>query len=283
MPTITVHSEPCVQCGACADVCYGRDVFEMTANGAVAAHPDHCRLCGHCVAVCPVDAIEIDEIPMAECPPIERDQLPTAEALITTLRSRRSYRRFQDRPVPRDVIRQLISAARWIPTGYNRQYVDWIALDDETAITALVRELLVELRRAMERGRDRSRFLGSLSPEQVDRLIDQTAEKRKPFFFDAPAVLAAICDAETVCAREEATYATYNVMLVAERLGLGTCHIGSLHLLLEEFPRLQRRLLGIPDGKKLEALMVVGYPARTVRRMVPRRMPEIAWNPGQPL
>jgi len=280
MPTIAVRSETCTQCGACADVCYGGDVFAMTPAGAVVAHPDHCRLCGHCVAVCPVDAIEINEIPVEECPLIEREHLSAIEPLITTLRSRRSHRRFHDRPVSRDVIHELISAARWIPTGYNRQYVDWIALDDKARIAALVREPLVALRRAMNEGRDRSRFLGSLSPDQIDGLIAQTAEKRKPFLFDAPVVLGAICDAETVCAREEATYATYNIMLAAERLGLGTCHIGSIHLLLEEFPDLQRQLLGVPDDKRLEALLVVGYPARTFRRTVPRRMPEIAWNPG---
>ena len=134
MPTIAVSPEVCVRCGACVDVCYARDVFEMTANSAVATNPDHCRLCGHCIAVCPVDAITIDEIPIANCPPIEPDRLPSVEELVTALRARRSIRRFQDRPVPDEVIRELISSTRWIPTGFNRQYVDWVVLNDEPRI-----------------------------------------------------------------------------------------------------------------------------------------------------
>jgi nitroreductase len=84
-----------------------------------------------------------------------------------------------------------------------------------------------------------------------------------------------------VCTREEATYAAYNITLAAERMGLGTCHIGSIQLLLEEFPHLQYEILGIPDEKEVHVLLTLGYPAWNFRRMVPRREPDILWNPSK--
>jgi hypothetical protein len=50
-------------------------------------------------------------------------------------------------------------------------------------------------------------------------------------------------------------------------------------LLLEEFSHLQHEVLGIPEEKELQVLLTLGYPAWHFRRMVPRRLPNIDWNP----
>lgn len=279
MPKITIDRNSCTQCGACSDVCYSRDVLEMKENGPAVVHPQTCRLCGHCVAVCPTDSINHEKIPVRDCPLIDPEQLPSIDVMMTALRARRSYRRYKDRPVPREKIRDMISHSRWIPTGYNRQFLDWMVLDDEHSITKLLQSVLREVRRSTERGRDASKFLGGLSVEDIDRLIELAVHKKKRFFFNAPVVLAGYCQKNSVCAREEATYAAYNITLAAERMGLGTCHIGSIQLLLEEFSHLQHDVLGIPEDKELQVLLTLGYPAWHFRRMVPRRMPGIKWNP----
>jgi nitroreductase len=177
------------------------------------------------------------------------------------------------------MILDLISHSRWIPTGYNRQFLDWIVLDNEQSIAKLLRSVLVEVRHSTQHGRDSSRYLGGLAVEDIDRLVNLAVDKKKVFFFNAPVVLAGYCEKDSVCAREEATYAAYNITLAAERMGLGTCHIGSIHLLLEEFSQLQHDVLGIPDDKELQVLLTLGYPAWQFGRMVPRRMPNIRWNP----
>lgn len=279
MHTIRVNQDSCSQCGACADICYARGVFEMTENGAVAAQPEICRFCGHCVAVCPTDSVVHSALPMEDCPLIEGALLPSAEMMLVAMRARRSYRRYKKRLIPRAVIQDLISHSRYIPTGGNRQFLDWVVLDDEQSITELLHSTLLELRESTEKGRDASRFLGGLTVDEVDDLIDLAVHRRRRFFFNAPVVLAGYCDAGSLCTREEATYAAYNITLLAERVGLGTCHIGSIQLLLEEFSHLQREVLGIPDGKELQVILTLGYPAWEFRRLVPRRTPDIKWNP----
>jgi nitroreductase/NAD-dependent dihydropyrimidine dehydrogenase PreA subunit len=279
MIKITIDRNSCIQCEACADICYARDVFEMKEDGPVVVHPEICRLCGHCIAVCPTDSINHEKISIQDCPLIDQQQFPSIDMMITAFRARRSYRRYKDRAVPREMILDLISHSRWIPTGYNRQFLDWIVMDNEQSIVKLLQSVLKEVRHNTKHGRDASKYLGGLSVEDIDRLIELAVDKKKLFFFNAPVVLAGYCEKNSVCAREEATYAAYNITLIAERMGLGTCHIGSIHLLLEEFPHLQHNVLGIPDNKELQVLLTLGYPAWYFRRMVPRRMPNIAWNP----
>lgn len=276
---ITINRDSCIQCGACADICYARDVFELKEDGPHVIHPEKCRLCGHCLAVCPTDSIDHEKIRLHECPLIDPQQLPSLEMLLAAFRARRSYRRYSDRPVPRKLIQDLISCSRWIPTGENRQFLDWIVLDDERSIKKLLQSALEEVRLSTKMGRDISKFLGGLSIEEIDRIIAEAVQKKKRFFFNAPVVLAGFCDKNSFCAREEATYAAYNITLAAERMGLGTCHIGSIQLLLEEFPHLQHDILGVPEGKEVHVLLTLGYPAWDFRRMVPRRKPDILWNP----
>jgi ferredoxin len=102
----------------------------MKEDGPVVVHPKICRLCGHCVAVCPTDSITHEKISIQDCPLIGQHELPSIDMMITAFRTRRSYRRYKDRPVPREMILDLISHSRWIPTGENRQFMDWIVLDD---------------------------------------------------------------------------------------------------------------------------------------------------------
>jgi nitroreductase/NAD-dependent dihydropyrimidine dehydrogenase PreA subunit len=279
MIDIIINSDSCIQCGACADTCYARDVFNMTDDGPAVVHPEICRVCGHCIAVCPTDSINHNKIPIQDCPPIDVKHLPSIYVLVNTFRSRRSIRRYQDRLVPREIISDLISHSRWIPTGENRQFIDWIVIVDPQKIEQLLECTLIELRHDIERGRNNSKYLGSLTANDIDHLIELSVHKKKRFFFNAPVVLAGHCEGNAFCAREEATYAAYNISLAAERLGLGTCHIGSIHLLLEEFTHLQHEILGIPEDNELHTLLTLGYPEWEFKRMVPRRMPVITWNP----
>lgn len=57
--------------------------------------------------------------------------------------------------------------------------------------------------------------------------------------------------------RGEAVYAAYNVMLAAERIGLGTCHVAYVNVALERNTGLMH-MLGVPDGQRLEVAMILG-------------------------
>ena len=71
-------------------------------------------------------------------------------AVLETIRSRRSVRRFADKAVPRELIEQVAAAGEWAPTGMNNQTVRLTVLTDRARIRALAQEV----GRAAERGAD---------------------------------------------------------------------------------------------------------------------------------
>ena len=78
--------------------------------------------------------------------------------------------------------------------------------------------------------------------------------------------------------RDNAIYATYNVMLAAQRSDLATCQIGFFQAVAARSGRLCREI-GIPEGRVPQVAVALGYPLHTFRRVPPRRTPDLAWNP----
>lgn len=291
MPDITINQDTCTRCGACVAVCRAARVFELRERAAEAVRPHDCWLCGHCVAVCPVDAVRHAEFPLDECPLMESP--PSYDQLVTALRERRSLRVFRDEPVPRETVRQLVDVARWVPSASNKQSVDWIALDDRAQIARLSAEVVTTLARTapllrsrllrpllyLVLGRSKTRQ-GVEAAADFERLARQHARGRDPIFYHAPVVLAAHVPGAAYFARDDAVYAAYNLMLGAERLGLGTCHIGYVNAALERNAEIQRTM-GLPAGRQMEVVMALGYPRFGYRRALPRRRPYLRWNPAE--
>jgi len=289
MPEISVRPERCTRCGACVALCTGR-VFRQEPDRVVVADAAACWLCGHCVAVCPADAVLHRQYPLEDCPPLDPTRLPSAEALEVALRARRSARVFRDRPVPREVVRELLEVGRWAPSASNAQPVDWLAIDDPARIAALSAQTVAVLAQTARLLRNPLvRFLLRLTAgaEQVrrglesvpdfERLAQRHAQGDDPIFFRAPVVLIAHVPRDDYFGQEDATYAAYNVMLMAPLHGLGTCHIGYFTVALARSARL-RATLGLPPDRRAVIAMVLGYPRYRFHRVLLRRRPALAWN-----
>ena len=276
--------DTCVQCGACVAVCPAR-VF--VGNGMVAAaRPAGCILCGHCVAVCPVDAVLHHGFDGEEFPPISDAARLDADALTSLLRARRSVREFKDQPVARPVLEKLLHIARYAPTASNAQDVRFIVITDANKRRALSQRIVKwmllagKLARipgilplaARSWGRERLQgYLGSL-----DGFADAAARGDDPIFYKSPALILTHRHKGNFFGVENSSYATYQLVLAAHAMGLGTCMIGFLTLLARYDPVL-RRLAGIPKGHRIATALVVGYPIYRYRRLVPRREPKARW------
>ncbi|UCF09869.1 MAG: nitroreductase family protein [Candidatus Bipolaricaulota bacterium] len=287
---IRVDQRACNACGACVDVCTTR-VFKLSREHCEASAPERCWGCGHCVAVCPEDAIDHPAFPLEQCPLPDSAGGSATEALVRAFRDRRSIRAFEARPVERDLIRSLLGAGRWAPTATNRQPVDWLVLDDPVRIRAVAQATAEELARfgrwlrlAPVRAAMRLRYPREIvrqARENADRLVwfqEEIDAGRDPVLYHAPALLVAHTPGRSPFDRDDTAYAAYNVMLAAASEGLGTCQIGLLQLVLERRARV-RRLIGLPRARTSHAALVLGYPAWVFRRQLPRRLPDVNWNP----
>jgi Fe-S-cluster-containing hydrogenase component 2 len=108
-----------------------------------------CIECGHCVTICPQGAILPAE---GEAPPesLPLQSLPGPEETAALLRQRRTIRRYQDRPVERERLEQLVDVARWAPSAANCQCAEYVYLTDERARRQLT-DRVVDFYRAYQR------------------------------------------------------------------------------------------------------------------------------------
>lgn len=60
--------------------------------------------------------------------------------LITGIKERRSVRRFADKPVPRELITEIVEIARYAPSWKNTQIARYIVVDDPEKIAALAND-----------------------------------------------------------------------------------------------------------------------------------------------
>lgn len=289
MPEIAINQATCSRCGACVALCTG-PVYKRLDDRIEAATPDNCWLCGHCVAVCPADAIAHSAYPIEECPILDAAALPSLDGLVSAFRERRSARVFRQRRVPRRVLRELVDISRWAPSAANRQPVDWIAFDDPARIAALSAQAITMFARQAQalsnplvRLGHRLKLGAEQAAQELERaetfrqLAQQHAQGEDPLFFRAPVVLIAHVPSSEHFGRDDAIYATYNLLLAAQRMGLGACQIGYFMRALGLSRELDRAL-GLPQGHRVEVVLALGYPQHHFRRVLPRRRPELAWN-----
>jgi nitroreductase/NAD-dependent dihydropyrimidine dehydrogenase PreA subunit len=280
MPQIVIDQERCNHCGACVALCNSGNVYAQENDTVQVTNIENCWSCGHCVAVCPTDAIGHSQFRLDDCPLIASAVLPSLEGMVETFRERRSTRVYKRRSVSREIVKLLIDIAGSVPSADNAQPVDWLVFDDPGLIAELSRQTVAVFEQKLHQDRkDMSAAVEDI--QDFERIIQQHAQGMDPIFFKAPALLLAHVPVEDSFGRDDATYAAYNIILAAQRMGLGTCLIGYFIYTLESSGQLRRRL-GLPDNRRVEVALVIGYPKYQFRRAVPRRRMEIVWNKTQP-
>ncbi len=155
---------------------------------------------------------------------MERNEVVDPQALLALFRTRRSIRRYQDRPVPDDLLAQMLEAARWAPSATNRQPWRFIVVCDE------------KLRR------DVARYAASYFV-------------RWAHVAEAPLLIVLCGEAGWAYRDVDVALAGMQLMLQAHAVGLGTCWVGAL----EREPLMQ--LLKVPDDLYIVGLLTAGFPA----------------------
>jgi nitroreductase/NAD-dependent dihydropyrimidine dehydrogenase PreA subunit len=289
---ISIHSAHCTQCGFCVDEC-PNDVFasRQAAGGGVETivrYPDQCCGCGHCVAICPSSAVRDDEMPLERF-----ESLPTtrisSEDVRNLLRSRRSIRAFQETPVARDILEQLLEAGIYAGSASNGQTERFIVIQDRQLLAELEQLVIAVLWKAG------LKYLGSrlgrkfvemkVGSEMARQFVryHRIVTRRKGenrlagmVFRNAPVVIVAHGLRTNVDASVNCALAARNMEVMARSLGLGTCWIGFLAAAAKYSGRIAR-LLGIPADRNLYSAIMVGYPKHEYRKTIPRRPREVRW------
>ncbi len=153
--------------------------------------------------------------------------------LMELLRTRRTYRRFDGRPVPDEVLSDILEAARVASSGANRQPLRYLVVRRPEQAAQVFAH---------------TRWAAYLPPEQ-----GTPAEGERPTLYVA--VLVDETTAKQAAAAVDAGLAMSNMTLAAWNRGVGSCIIGAF-----DRPALTE-YFGLPDHLVLQNLVAFGYPS----------------------
>ncbi len=283
--SIRVDESRCIGCGACARECHRH--LPVYRNGQQGSNGLECVGCLHCFAVCPRGAVTVDGIePVADGGTrIEPDALRALAA------GRRSCRRFEDRPLQRELLEELTRTAAYIPSGGNAHCHRLTVLGGGETRKRPEAELVRIYRK-------RKRLLGSrllrgassllADPQtraflrdgtyftRVSYLMEQIARGEDPIFYNAPAVVLVHSPRLIPTPREDSVLSAYNIVLAAETMGLGSCFV-SLAQNAVNSSAACTRILGLDPREQVYAVVVIGHPAVRFHRAAPRPALPVAW------
>jgi nitroreductase len=180
---------------------------------------------------------------------------------ITIIQQRRSIRAYQDKPIERETVNQIIQAAMRAPTAGNMMLYSIIEIEDQAIKEKLARSCdnqpfiarapLVLLFLA-----DYQRWIDFFVASDVEGYCaTRGKEMRLPGEGD---LLLACCDA---------LIAAQTAVIAAESLGIGSCYIGDI---MEQY-EYHRELLDLPQYVFPITLVCFGYPKTGERQKLSPR------------
>ena len=279
---VAIDRDKCIGCGACIAVCPSETLSLKDGKAVVSGR--HSLSCGHCEAACPESAVQVrtlqnDSQRFNTFDPLQdwlRPGSVDVAGLVQLMRSRRSCRNYSDRPVPLEVLQDLIRIGLTAPSGSNCQPWSFTLLPSRRAVASLG-DLIAAFFHRLNRTADRRLLRQALKligrheldfyyrnyrDAAVEALKEWERTGRDVLFHGAPAVILVGVRPGAACPSEDALLATQNILLGAHALGMGTCLIGFAVSALKNDPGI-RKQLGIPSGESVRAVIALGYPGRT--------------------
>jgi nitroreductase len=143
---------------------------------------------------------------------------------LDAIKKRCSIREFKEKPIPEEIIKEIVNAGRLAPTGRGEEPWEFI----------IIRE------------------------KEIRQRIAQIAKTNGSFIAQVPVCIAVFCK-PTKYYLEDGSVATENILISATSFGIGSCWVaGDKKPYCEEI----RKILNVPEGYKLVSLIALGYPLK---------------------
>ncbi|HNY49137.1 MAG TPA: nitroreductase [Smithella sp.] len=205
---------------------------------------------------------------------------------------RRSNRNFKKKPVPNNLIRRVLEAGRFSPTAGNAQPWKFVVITDQDLIAEMERATVKMSKLLMwfvdyNRNAFRrifltayTKFLTRLMPNKMHpvpfNLLQQIAAEKTPIYHNAPVMILLLMDKRGIGNPAlDAGICGQNIVLAAHSLGLGTCWIGMMAVLMMN--PLWRKKLGVTSPYELSDCIVLGWPKGDYDGEVSREVQLVEW------
>ncbi len=184
----------------------------------------------------------------------EKEMLKKSASFYHEMSSRRSVREFSSKPVPREIIENIIKTASTAPSGANKQPYTFCAVSDPV--------IKKEIRAAAEK-EEKENYESRMNAEWLKDLKHFGTTVQKPFLEEAPwliVVFKKIFDYDKNGERSQNYYVNESVGLAAGMLIAAIHHAGLVTLTHTPSPmHFLSEILKRPDNERPFLLMPAGY------------------------
>ncbi|HDM77694.1 MAG TPA: nitroreductase family protein [Deltaproteobacteria bacterium] len=157
--------------------------------------------------------------------------MPESNPVLDAIFNRRSVRDYLEKPVPGELIKKIIEAGVWAPSGLNNQPWRFAVVQDKNT-----KSQIAQLTRY--------------------RTIIEKAPVIIPVFVDKDSMYNEVKDHQAIGACIE------NMLLAIHSLGLGAVWLGEILKNAEKV----RLILDLPENLELMAVVALGYPKHTKQK-----------------
>jgi nitroreductase/NAD-dependent dihydropyrimidine dehydrogenase PreA subunit len=290
MSKVTINQDLCEKCGTCVLSC-PETVFVQKEKKSIPdiIHEDLCFSCGHCVAICPQEATTHRDFPQGMVNQINLDIFPSPEQVFELIKTRRSIRAFKDKSVERDLIEQIIAAARYAPSGHNAQSTELVVVQEKENLEKIVDLTQLYLTKTAKQFRNPliKNMLLMVAKYEVegglhlindfDRVIKEYNDGKDTILFSAPCVLFFHADKSINFSGVNSSLAVQNAMLLCHSLGLGCFYAGYVVSACKRDSSMPD-LLSIPKKNQVYGALAMGYPKFKYKKWIERRPARIEWK-----
>ncbi len=144
--------------------------------------------------------------------------------------SRRSIRRFQQKPINLDLLKKLVNAGRLAPSGANLQPLEYAIVTDKNLCSKVFETI---------------GWAGYIKPKWTP------AGDKRPVAY----IVVLVRDSISRWFERDVGFASENIVLAAEAEGIGSCVLCKI-----DKDRIQE-ILQVPDDLKVDSVIALGYKA----------------------
>ncbi len=253
---IIIDIAKCTGCFQCVDDCIVKVLRRGEKHPVIPRENEKfCIHCQHCLAVCPEGAISVDGVTPEMISPAGQGATP--EAMLSTLRNRRSIRQFKAQEVDDATLEKLTDALRYSPTGCNDHRLKFAVVKSRAEMDAFRAINRKQLNFLIKSG------LLKIFYPRISRYLDDLDHDL--VFRGAPHMIVALTPKNAPCAAVDPVIALEEFELYAQTFGIGCCWCGFAVYAIN-CSRAMKKLLAIPRGYRVGYALLFGYPAVTYHR-----------------
>lgn len=183
--------------------------------------------------------------------------------VIENIKNRRSVRMYDTKPIPKNILQEIIDAGNCAPSGANAQGWRFVVVQDEPLRKKMASLALPRYKKWMEK----------VSPQLKEMRKEVDARESDPIYCSAPVVVFVIgwgmsgeLDTPMVC---------QNMMLAARSFGIGSCWIFIGQLIIDDQDI--RNVLELKDGEKVYGPILLGYPKKEFPKGPAKKPAQVKW------